>query len=241
MRVKKGFTLAEVLIAVGIIGIIAALMAHAFNNATPDKTKMLFLKAYDGLSEAVIAMGEDPSLFARRITIQNNNVNIENHPFLDGNAPSNPYFQSSNSAYYSDSLKFARILATALKANDIETASDSSYIEFTSGPGKYKWKVTPLGDLRNLTLDTTNDTLSGFANEIELTIGENDTFKMCVQANGKIEILDDSPGVNRGLTYLNNRHNVKSLHDTGITNGVESCEADPIVVRINGVTMRTLP
>ena len=99
MRTKKGFTLAEVIIAVGIIAIMAAMMASAFNHAKPDKTKLMFLKAYDGLNEAVIAMGNNQNLFANEYETTDENgqtvtFDITNCPFLDINAPIDYAYES---------------------------------------------------------------------------------------------------------------------------------------------------
>ncbi|MBR1776811.1 prepilin-type N-terminal cleavage/methylation domain-containing protein [bacterium] len=50
---KKGYTLSEVLITLGIIGIIAAVMLPAANNVKPNPNKMAFLKVYDEISTQV--------------------------------------------------------------------------------------------------------------------------------------------------------------------------------------------
>ena len=53
MKQKFGFTLAEVLIVIGIIGVVAALTLPNLNHATGDKeTVTRFMKAYSVLSEA---------------------------------------------------------------------------------------------------------------------------------------------------------------------------------------------
>ena len=60
---KKGFTLTEIIVAVGIVAVLAALMASTFNNAKPDKTKTMYLKGYDALTTAVGMMTNDSQLY----------------------------------------------------------------------------------------------------------------------------------------------------------------------------------
>ena len=48
---RKGFTLSEVLISVGIVGIIAAIMLPMVNKYRPDENKIKYLKAYNSLME----------------------------------------------------------------------------------------------------------------------------------------------------------------------------------------------
>ena len=53
-EIKKGFTLAEVLIVIGIIGVVAALTLPNLNHATGDKEKVTKVKKiYSNLTEAV--------------------------------------------------------------------------------------------------------------------------------------------------------------------------------------------
>ena len=49
MKKIKGFTLAEVLVTVGIIGIVAAITLPLINRFSPDATKVQYLKTYDML------------------------------------------------------------------------------------------------------------------------------------------------------------------------------------------------
>ena len=47
---KFGFTLSELLITVGIVGVVAALTAPAVSNIMPDRNKMMFMKNYKELT-----------------------------------------------------------------------------------------------------------------------------------------------------------------------------------------------
>lgn len=50
---KKGYTLAEALITLGIIGIIAALVVPAANKARPNENKLRFLQTYDTIETQI--------------------------------------------------------------------------------------------------------------------------------------------------------------------------------------------
>ena len=51
MKSKKGFTLAEVLITLGIIGIVATMVNSVIGNFMPNRDKVLFKKAYGSLAQ----------------------------------------------------------------------------------------------------------------------------------------------------------------------------------------------
>lgn len=50
---KRGYTLAELLITIGIIAIIAAIVLPLINKFKPDSNKILYLKTYDAIVEVV--------------------------------------------------------------------------------------------------------------------------------------------------------------------------------------------
>lgn len=52
-RLKTGFTLAEALITIAIIGVIMALLLRALNRTQPDKEKMLYTKIYHTVETVV--------------------------------------------------------------------------------------------------------------------------------------------------------------------------------------------
>lgn len=62
---KMGFTLSEVLIALTIIGVVAAISAPLVNNVIPDKNKAIVLKAHKTISDINSEILDDPTLYYR--------------------------------------------------------------------------------------------------------------------------------------------------------------------------------
>ena len=60
---KFGYTLAETLIALGIVGVLAALMLPMINKIKPDTTKISYLKVYDVINEAVDIMINNQTVY----------------------------------------------------------------------------------------------------------------------------------------------------------------------------------
>lgn len=68
---KKGYTLAEALIALGLIGVIAALMLPLMNKFKPDGDKALFIRTYDSIIEVNSMLLEDEVLYPHEVYIEN--------------------------------------------------------------------------------------------------------------------------------------------------------------------------
>ena len=60
---KQGFTLAEVLITLGIVGLAAALLTPVIGNAIPDKNKTQILKIYGSIANATEGMLSNKALY----------------------------------------------------------------------------------------------------------------------------------------------------------------------------------
>ncbi len=60
---KRAFTLAEALIALCIIGVIVALLLRTLNRVTPNKEKVMFVKAYHALEQVVADTINDPNKY----------------------------------------------------------------------------------------------------------------------------------------------------------------------------------
>ena len=82
---KTGFTLAELLITLGIIGVIVAILVPAVNNAMPDENKTMYLKTYDTLSDTIKNLASNSQIYP--ICEQDNNINCSENPLLNTGAP----------------------------------------------------------------------------------------------------------------------------------------------------------
>ena len=215
---KKGFTLSEVLIAVSIIGVMAAIMASAFNHAKPDKAKILYLKAYDALTTAVSAMVNDSTLFAESYESNGHEYNIEYTPLFDISRPTNPYYYQDTQAQ--GNFKFARILCLMLKGEGYSAGSTPT---FTSGPGHMEWTVTP--DITHLT-PTTTEAKARFVVDLKIDNDDDRVFHFCIQPSGEVQAMDV-----RGRRYIANR---TSIHDTGNSGSPLACTAKKFRVTHSG-------
>lgn len=212
---KKGFTLAEILVAVGIVAVLAALMASAFNSAKPDKTKTLYLKGYDALTTAVSTMTNDTRLYKNNYEVNGRSYIIDEVPLFDFSAPSNTAITGSPRGV----LKFAKLLGIILNGEDF--GCNESSCKFITKPGNMAWTVKPN---QNKTLDDAEPDEVEYCNEIALIINDS-SFGFCVQANGDIQVLD-----NAGQTYINNRRSLRSANDVPATAAVTACTPDTYTV-----------
>lgn len=68
MKDKKGFTLAEVMITLGILGVLAAIIIPAVANVSPDVSRVMFKKAYSTLEKTVSNMINDDTSYPSEMT-----------------------------------------------------------------------------------------------------------------------------------------------------------------------------
>ena len=68
---KKGYTLAEALIAMGVVGVVAALMLPLMNKYRPDGDKALFIRTHDSIVEATNILVNDESIYPLEKAIAN--------------------------------------------------------------------------------------------------------------------------------------------------------------------------
>ena len=119
---KKGFTLAELLITMGIIGIVAAILAPSLGNLKPDSDKAKVLKVYNTLLKVNQEMIEDPGLYTGE------------DGFKDTSAPNNPDYSSCTSG-----TKYACILVKKLEAQDINISGTKYTFKTDDG---IKWEIS---------------------------------------------------------------------------------------------------
>ena len=80
---KFGYTLAEILIAITIIGIMTAVMLPLVNNTKPDKTKVMYLKTYDSLVEILNNVSSNSQIFAVSTQSGGQTYDISKCPLFD--------------------------------------------------------------------------------------------------------------------------------------------------------------
>lgn len=83
---KFGYTLAEILIAITIIGIMTAVTLPLINNTKPDKTKVMYLKTYDSLVEILNNVTYNSQIFAISTRSGTQTYDISKCPLFDTEA-----------------------------------------------------------------------------------------------------------------------------------------------------------
>lgn len=223
-----GFTLAECLVTLVIIGVIAALILPMATNLRPNGKKMMYLKAYDTLSESVTSIASNSKLYPICREIRDTEIaNCTNYPLFNLNKPIDSRFDNNR---YSGDQKLCNLLAFAIGAvSENPTCSSSTYtfnavtfnndfnnrISFVSGNGM-QWMVVPAIESSSSELD--DNTYNGvFQTDVYVDVnGSNgpnciysnecknaDRFKFIVNANGKIDIADSL-----GSNYIETRKNL---------------------------------
>ena len=207
---KTGFTLAELLITLGIIGVIVAILVPAVNNAMPDENKTMYLKTYDTLSDTIKNLASNSQIYP--ICEQDNNINCSENPLLNTGAPLMSPLRSDER--YRGDVKLCNLLALSFgAANSSCSEGDYTYsndtfknnLSFITSNGM-QWKV-----VQNRTIADGNAT---FQADIYVDINGNkgnnriysatdtkpDIFKFMVAANGTVVPADPM-----GRAYLASR------------------------------------
>ncbi len=222
---RRAYTLAEVLIALGIVGILAAVMLPMINKYKPDTTKVLYLNTYDALAESISDMASNGSYY-----VKDNGVFLFNqHPF----ANLDNYQDSTNDRHTiaGGRGKFCRVLAenfnTIEEANEVRCSNNNANrpntnfgandVSFTNKNGVEFWVAT------NSSAANTNGWRNADINRYETYIvidvngsnnGDNcvfsnncpkpDRFTFKVSADAEFLPMDEM-----GIRYLETRSNLK--------------------------------
>ncbi len=125
---RKGFTLAEILISLAIIGIIVAIGFPAVNSMKPDKNKVMYLKVHDELKNEIASLATDSSLFPACKDDGGDGIECASHPLLNTMLPVNKKFSGSK---YEGNKKLCNLMAYYLNVSDAN-CSESTY-SFNAG------------------------------------------------------------------------------------------------------------
>lgn len=129
---KKAFTLAEALIALCIIGVVVALLLRTLNRVTPNKEKVMFVKAYHALEQVVADTINDPNKYDQEFGATTNADFSQNPLSPDGSAA--PIVITQGQSFTVTSAN-ALCVYSAEKLNVLGTISCGSGENFTTSNG----------------------------------------------------------------------------------------------------------
>ena len=153
---KHGFTLAEVLISLGIVAVVAALTAPSLINLMPDKSKLKVIKAHKIISDATSEMLNNPALYRDKEPEDTTGDGVKNIVGSVGLADFSLPLDYNTNVYkrqasdYTSPSKYAYLLMEKLELSDEPTGNVDSGLSFTTIDGMYwtiiKDKVAPNDD-----------------------------------------------------------------------------------------------
>lgn len=207
MKKKKAFTLAETLLALGIIGIIAAILAPVLTDMRPDHNKVIYLKAYDTLTESVQTIVNDTSIYPPLWNNGSAQYNVSRYPLLNNEQSQSPAFSDNK---YSGSNKLGYLIADIMDGDS--SSGDQNGVSFTTEGGTMAWQVKEdntwsAANQKWSNLVTVN--IEGDTSMPKL-YGQNGytdkptTFQFCITASGNVIPLDAY-----GQMYAANRQDLK--------------------------------
>ena len=221
---RSAYTLAEIVIAIGIVGVLAAVMLPMVNKYKPDTTKILYLNTYDALAESIATAADNNSYYEK----DNGRFDFSQYPF----ANLDRYIDSANSNHTIEGgeNKLCRVLAENFNIteniNDIITntpingriACDNTYTPYN---GVFIPSFTNANGVEFMITTTANApqlNLNRYQTDIIIDIngandGDNCTIDTCqkpdrftfrVTADAKLQPTDEM-----GIRYLETRTNLK--------------------------------
>lgn len=150
---KEAFTLAELLITLGIIGVIGALMLPAINKLRPDENKTMYLKVYDELSKNISAIASNSKIYPAckkdAANAEDPGVLCQEYPLLNTNASLIDTY--SGNAAYQGKRKLCSFLALSMGGENANCTEDGynytdatfkNNLSFTT-PNGMQWRVVP--------------------------------------------------------------------------------------------------
>ena len=208
---KHGFTLAELLIVLGIAGVVAAVILPAINGLMPDKTKINYLKVYDELGKNIKALTSDSSIFPVLLKEGSTDIDVSRYPLVNNSQPLKAPFKDDTK--YSGDNKLCNLLAHTFGADSCSTTSYPDKSSFTTSNGMEWWISQTKREV-----DTAENKIS-YQTDIYVDVdsskkssncmyGEDgcknpDRFKFLLAADGRLVPADPV-----GVHYINTRKNL---------------------------------
>lgn len=174
---KKGFTLAELLITLGIIGVVAAISLPTLVKLRPNETKGKFLKAHNVIVNMTGDIITDPSLYMTEFD-SSGEVNCTG---LGCNKIPD-YIDNEEAAELIDTnytgAKYGSLLALRLDISKDDVTVDSNKVTFTTTDGM-SWEVSSTAG----TVNANGRDLKTETNEIIVDTNGPNEGKNCIYSN----------------------------------------------------------
>ena len=222
---KQGFTLAEFLMTLGIIGVIVAFLAPAINSAMPDGNKTLYLKTYDTLSETIKSLVSNSQIYT--VCDNENNVNCSANPLLNVQRPiMSPLNQD---ARYQGQAKLCNLLALSFGVTTDNTSCAAGAYNYADNTFKNNLSYITKNGMQWKVVQQVYSIADGnaqYQTDIYVDVNGNkgnnclysndcqkpDIFKFMVAASGEVVPADPM-----GRKYLETRNSLLK-NDTDIDN-----------------------
>ena len=208
MKKKKGYTLAEVLIALGIVGFISAIMLPMINKIKPDPTKITYIKTFDAIMAATQEIAGNALAYPLQDDEKNPTKKYNKCPLFN-----TAEVKVNGIEYGGDNAKFCQFLGTTINTIDSTVNCKKDPIIYSDDTFKNNISFTGTNGVQYL---VSTDTTGGYRTDIYIDVngdeGKNcmyvdggtcknpDRFKLSVAANGLIVPQDKV-----GAKYLEER------------------------------------
>lgn len=225
---RRAYTLAEILIALGIVGILAAVMLPMVNKYKPDTTKVLYLNTYDALAETISDMASNGAYY----TEDNGVFLFSQYPF----ANLDDYVDSTNERHRiaGGRNKFCRVLAENFNIiNETNELNCDNNLMVNTGAG-FRPSFTHKNGVEFMVGTNTNAPRQNnniYQTDIVIDINGVDNGENCVYRNDcqkpdrfTFKVSADAeflPTDEMGIRYLETRTNLKYKKVEDYANGTQ--------------------
>lgn len=151
MQNKKGFTLPEVMVTLGVLGILAAILVPAITKSAPDSKKVMFKKAYSTLETAVSELINDDVNYpaTAKDVLEGTSISVQ----------VGLHYQDVTGVVPSDANKFCYLLSQVMNTvGTVKCATADTPKTFMTSDG-ILWSTRYKNESNNfpLKMDSTND------------------------------------------------------------------------------------
>ncbi len=180
IKTKKAFTLAELTVALSIVGVLAAIVVPAVHNMAPNKEMIMFKKAYGEFVRITSEMVNNDDIYPE--SFDGKNIGFSNTDGYD--------FRGVKAATAKDDVKFCYLFTEHASYKGSRNCSSDSVYNITTNDGvAWDLPVNNFDSARTVVIDV-NGT-ENLPNSSANSTPYRDRFSFTIDRYGKINITDD--------------------------------------------------